>query len=236
MEFVNLVINLNLERIKMNKIERIKQLEKAIYQLYVKEGRSLNYIQNLLELDKQELKKFIEENNWVQENQRYLKPSEKKFLGNSRTYIKSRLDINEPIDIIVKDMKINKSYLLEIIKKDEVLNQAYKEYKNRNLQKEYIELSTDLTNEEWKPILGYNYLASNKGRIKSLETDEIIKPFKNYSNQQVYIRINNKNLKLARIIAHCFCEGFSVEQNQVNHKDGNTLNNKAENLEWVGKK
>lgn len=220
----------------MNKIERITQLEKAIHQLYVKEGRSLNYIQNLLELDKQELKNFIEENNWVQENQRYLKPSEKKFLGNSRTYIKSRLDINEPIDIIVKDMKINKAYLLEIIKKDEVLNQAYKEYKNRNLQKEYIELSTDLTNEEWKPILGYKYLASNKGRIKSLETDEIIKPFKNYSNQELYVRIANKNLKLARVIAHCFCEGFSLEQNQVNHKDGNTLNNKAENLEWVEKK
>lgn len=40
-------------------------------------------------------------------------------------------------------------------------------------------------------------------------------------------------LKIHRLVAHAFCEGFSEIRNTVNHIDGNKFNNKASNLEWV---
>lgn len=38
--------------------------------------------------------------------------------------------------------------------------------------------------------------------------------------------------RVARLVALAWCKGYA-EGMQVNHKDGNTLNNKASNLEWV---
>lgn len=42
-----------------------------------------------------------------------------------------------------------------------------------------------------------------------------------------------KNYYIHRIVAELFIKNENPERNSVNHKDGNKLNNKEENLEWV---
>lgn len=91
------------------------------------------------------------------------------------------------------------------------------------------------------------YEVSNLGRIKSVE--RIVKRNNNIYNwkekiltpqmeKNGYIRfVLSKNGKMYRILAHravaeTFIENYS-NKSQVNHKDGNKLNNRVENLEWV---
>lgn len=46
----------------------------------------------------------------------------------------------------------------------------------------------------------------------------------------------HKRLTVHRLVAKYFCEGWSPENNVVNHKDGNPQNNHADNLEWCTQK
>lgn len=110
--------------------------------------------------------------------------------------------------------------------------------------------------EKWKPIPGYegSYEASNLGRIKSVEgkrtinarcnrvwKERIMKLHltrrggkKTTFNQMVTLWKEGKykQLLVARLVAMTWCEGYA-EGLTVNHIDGDPLNNKAENLEWV---
>ena len=109
------------------------------------------------------------------------------------------------------------------------------------------------TDEEiWIPIIDFDnrYLISNKGRILSIERtinnngglmtkkEKILNPhiYKGYYR----ISLNNnsgvrKTLLLHRIIAKHFL--FDYDENlKVNHKDGNKLNNKIENLEMTSQR
>lgn len=109
--------------------------------------------------------------------------------------------------------------------------------------------------EEWKSIPGYEgiYEASNLGRIRSDEgktttnakqtrvwKQRILKPHKvrrrkagSYSEiVSLWKGGEMKELLVPRLVALTWCEGYA-EGLTVNHIDGNPLNNKASNLEWV---
>lgn len=125
-------------------------------------------------------------------------------------------------------------------------------YNNRadNLRCHWFE---NLPGEEWKPIQGYEglYDVSNMGRIMSVEK---ISPRGNkvggVSNIPVHRRLiylnktsrgyyivtlfKNKSrryLSVHRLVAMHFCDGYKPGL-LVNHKDENTTNNRADNLEW----
>lgn len=92
--------------------------------------------------------------------------------------------------------------------------------------------------EEWRPIEGYEglYDVSNEGNIRSLRYGKNVKQFVNNSG---YFRIHiydregaAKNHSPHRLIAKAFCDWYE-DCLIVNHKDGNRLNNRASNLEWV---
>lgn len=76
-----------------------------------------------------------------------------------------------------------------------------------------------------------NYLCSNKGTIMS---KRFMKPIKGSLNSAGYLRVRvgkGKRVFIHRIVALLFVP--KVEGKLfVNHKDGDRLNNKAENLEW----
>ena len=107
--------------------------------------------------------------------------------------------------------------------------------------------------EIWRDIKGYEgyYRVSNLGEVKSTDrkverTDKQIRYFKEkiispYISKCGYQRLAlNKNneqklFKVSRIVATAFILN-PYNYPQVNHKDGNKLNDKADNLEWVNNK
>ena len=89
--------------------------------------------------------------------------------------------------------------------------------------------------ENWKDIPTYNgeYQVSDLGRVKSLISNKILKPSKDRFG---YVRFNalkdkkQKTLRIHRLVMEIF-NPINITM-QVNHIDGNKLNNNIDNLEW----
>lgn len=110
----------------------------------------------------------------------------------------------------------------------------------------------DMEGEIWKDIDGYSgyYQISNFGRVKSLSrlvlngfrnrttTMKIRKPkFDRGGYTEVCIKFNNKSIqfRIHRLVALHFIDN-PKNKSEVNHIDGNRLNNDATNLEWTSKR
>lgn len=91
--------------------------------------------------------------------------------------------------------------------------------------------------EVWRDITDFegDYEVSNYGRIKTLiHKESILKTFIiNSGYESVTLKGGNKLVH--RIVAREFCKGYKPWLD-VNHKDGNRLNNRSDNLEWVSRK
>lgn len=106
-----------------------------------------------------------------------------------------------------------------------------------------------MKDEVWKDINGYEglYQISNFGRVKRLAREVLykdgrkynykekimndFKTHKGYSIISFTINNNSKWYYIHRIVAEAFIPNLENKP-QVNHKDGNKLNNNVENLEW----
>lgn len=103
--------------------------------------------------------------------------------------------------------------------------------------------------EIWKTIIGYgDYAVSNKGRVKSKEREitrkkmgaynvkeRLLSQYVNkYGYKCVSLQKDNKRITLPvhRLVLTTF-QPINNDDLQVNHKDGNKLNNSLDNLEWV---
>lgn len=88
---------------------------------------------------------------------------------------------------------------------------------------------------QWKPVVGYEglYEVSEKGQIKNLKTQHVLTPRNStgYSMVALFKNGERRDLKIHRLVACSFLEN-PQNKPQVNHKDGNKLNNNLENLEW----
>lgn len=91
--------------------------------------------------------------------------------------------------------------------------------------------------EIWKPLRNFpSYNGSSEGRIMNIRTQHILKPYVDHKGRAtVCLRKNNckYNVKVHKLIAETFLgehPGMDVK-----HKDGNSLNNHVNNLEWCTK-
>jgi hypothetical protein len=92
--------------------------------------------------------------------------------------------------------------------------------------------------EIYKEIPGFEglYEVSNLGNIKNIKTSKV---FAQSVNSKGYVQIclqkNKKqvSMKVHRLVALAFIPVTDSNKNQINHIDGNKLNNHISNLEWV---
>ena len=113
--------------------------------------------------------------------------------------------------------------------------------------------------EKWRDIPGYEglYQASDLGRIKSckriiarkggseqrMQKERILKQrvkVRNESSGYADARVDlykdgsKKTLLVARLVAMTWCEGYAADLT-VDHINGDTLINRADNLQWVSR-
>lgn len=99
-----------------------------------------------------------------------------------------------------------------------------------------------MVNRIWKDIPGYEglYQVSNFGEVKSFykfrdgKKERILKHAINDSGYKIVVLTKNKkpkSLRVHRLVALTFIDNFENKP-QVNHIDGNKLNNNINNLEW----
>lgn len=87
----------------------------------------------------------------------------------------------------------------------------------------------DYEKEVWKEISSTGYEVGNFGRIR--RGDRILAG-SYHSDGYVFTSINGKQIPIHVFVARAFVPNPN-NYPEVNHKDGNKLNNSADNLEWV---
>lgn len=89
--------------------------------------------------------------------------------------------------------------------------------------------------EDWKQIEDTQFYISNMGRIKNIETGNILKATPNpkgYLCVNVTVNRVKRNLKPHRLVAEYFIPNPENKE-QVNHINCIKTDNRVENLEWV---
>jgi hypothetical protein len=91
--------------------------------------------------------------------------------------------------------------------------------------------------EIWKPISEYEglYWVSNEGRVRSIR--KILKPCNvagGYLNVVLCVNNNKSRPRIHRLVAKAFIPNLNNKPD-INHIDGNKLNNNVSNLEWCTK-
>lgn len=95
----------------------------------------------------------------------------------------------------------------------------------------------------WKALPGFKnlYDVSDNGCVRSYRRSgsdgRVIKQHSHRGYYQVWLSKHNKikRLSVHRAVLMAFCR-LPKQQEVCNHKDGNRVNNRIENLEWVSKK
>ena len=93
-----------------------------------------------------------------------------------------------------------------------------------------------IVKEEWKDVIGYEglYQISNLGRVKSIRKNIILRcsnTTTGYKKIELCVNGKVKTFKVHRLVGFAFIPNPENKPN-INHKDGNPINNYIENLEW----
>lgn len=212
-----------------------------------KEGKSINSISKILNINRKLLGPYIKENGIVIKVYKPKpKPSNIKLYNKYKDRVKklavegfSHKQIIETLgDLPSEKLYVFRSYDNELDKMirdnnaDALTNSKNNSYRAKRIR--YYQFD-DLPNEVWKQSKSQpRYWVSNMGRIKSylrgLDCFRLLKPEVNCRNGYVHCPLG----RLHRVVATMFIpKPKSSERLEVNHINGIKTDNRVENLEWV---
>ena len=94
---------------------------------------------------------------------------------------------------------------------------------------------------EWKPVVGYEgvFEVSKCGKVRRIKSakgaqlreKKLTLDLTGYLVTSLWYKNKGKRISVHRLVAMAWVEGD--HSLSVNHKDGNKLNNHADNLEWI---
>ena len=104
--------------------------------------------------------------------------------------------------------------------------------------KEDVHMHNIINTTDGKKVDGYdNYIVFKDGTIYNTMRKAYLKPIVNKAGYAYITLCKNKskqNMYVQRIVATAYCENTNPEtKTQVNHKNKNRSDNRADNLEWV---
>lgn len=92
-----------------------------------------------------------------------------------------------------------------------------------------------MNTEKWTKVNGYPlYSVSNRGRVRNDSSGRVLSPGKTVGGY-LFVGLGNKEGRRTRFLHRLVAEAFLANpesKREVNHKDGNKLNNDVSNLEW----
>lgn len=84
-----------------------------------------------------------------------------------------------------------------------------------------------------KTVIIFNhYELSSSGQVTNIKTGRVLKPWKRSGYYNLRCGAKGEKFQIHRLVAQYFVPN-PENKSQVNHKDGNKLNNDYSNLEWV---
>jgi hypothetical protein len=213
----------------MNNREKGILLKDTITKLYQNEGRSISYINRLLNIDRHTISILVHE--WGLYHGNHLKTKRKEFLASYKPFVVAKLKAGWTQRQIYTACHVGRFFFLNVVEHDKDIQNAMKSVSYKGKVPQEV-----IADEVWSQIWGFeNYEISNYGRCRNkygiLKT--MVNPISGYVTVGLYKDGKLSQHRVHRLVAHAFCAGYSEERNQVNHIDGNILNNKSSNLEWV---
>lgn len=97
--------------------------------------------------------------------------------------------------------------------------------------------NTIIQEENWLPVRNYEglYEVSDLGNVRNAKTKKVLKPVKQKKHDYYTVNLSKegvvKTYMIHRLVAEVHCDN-SLKLNEVNHKDFDTHNNEASNLEY----
>lgn len=90
--------------------------------------------------------------------------------------------------------------------------------------------------EAWRRVRTYPYEVSSMGRVRNASTKRVLTPaiHNGYKRVSLFLnRMEKRSEYVHRLVALAFCGDPPTIQHEVNHIDGDKLNNACRNIEWA---